>query len=467
MTSIISFCVFLLLFIGVGILSAIKNRHTTQDYLMASQSVPPFFVALSAISTNNSGYMFVGMIGYTYEIGLASIWLMVGWILGDFLVSLFIHKRLRLFTEATQSLSYAEVLSRWYGTNFKKFRFLSGLLIFIFLGTYAAAQLEAGSKALFVLFNWHEGIGAAIGAFIVMTYCFVGGIRASVWTDVIQAFVMLFAMGALFFIGLDHLGGWIGYGEALKNVSKSYLDIFPSHLLIKNWLGPVLFIIGWLFAGFGIIGQPHIMIRFMMMQKPEDIFRVRFYYYTWYILFYALTIGVGMLARIILPDLGNFDPEIALPMLAQQLFPGIVVGLVIAGLFAAIMSTADSQVLSCTAAVTRDLLPKQLKHYWINKIVTVIIVLFSFLIALYAHENVFNLVIIAWSVLGASFGPLLIIYVLNQRPSQMLAVLILLSGFLTTIVWIATGLNAITLEIFPGMLAGLFVAGLAKLFKRM
>ena len=107
-----SFGGFLALFVIIGILSTLKNRHTNADYLLAGQSVKPWLVALSAVATNNSGFMFIGMIGYTYAVGLSSIWLMIGWIFGDFLASTFIHKRLRVVTEKENVLSFAGVLSR-------------------------------------------------------------------------------------------------------------------------------------------------------------------------------------------------------------------------------------------------------------------------------------------------------------------------------------------------------------------
>lgn len=108
---IYSFQFFLLIFVIIGILSVLKSQSNTEDYLIAGQSIKPWLVALSAVATNNSGYMFVGMIGFTYLWGLPSIWLMVGWICGDFLSSLFIHKQLRIVTTATKQLSYASVLS--------------------------------------------------------------------------------------------------------------------------------------------------------------------------------------------------------------------------------------------------------------------------------------------------------------------------------------------------------------------
>ena len=135
-----SFVFFILIFVAIGIASAIKHKKDSSDYLLASQSVKPWLAALSAVATNNSGYMFIGQIGFTYLYGLHSIWLMIGWVTGDFLMSLFIHKRLRSQSEKNDSLSFASALSHWGGTDYKILRVVGGIITIAFLGTYAAAQ---------------------------------------------------------------------------------------------------------------------------------------------------------------------------------------------------------------------------------------------------------------------------------------------------------------------------------------
>ena len=189
-TIAISFITFLLGFVAIGLLSTLQKQKTNEDYLLAGKSMPPWLVSLAAVATQNSGFMFIGMIGYTYAAGLSSIWLMVGWLVGDLLSSTFVHKRLREATGRTEGLSFSEVLARWNGTDWRSIKLFGGLATLMFLGTYAAAQLQAGSKALHVLFDWDYQTGAIIGAVMVVAYCFAGGIRASIWTNAAQSFVM-------------------------------------------------------------------------------------------------------------------------------------------------------------------------------------------------------------------------------------------------------------------------------------
>lgn len=456
---VLSFLFFLGVFVAIGVASAFVKSNSTDDYLLAGSSVKPWLVALSGVATNNSGYMFIGLIGYTYASGIESAWFLVGWIFGDFLASLFIHKRLRQVTEEREVLSYGGAISNWWGKEQPALRVLIGIITLMFLGTYAAAQLNAGSKALHVLFDWDYSMGAIIGAGIVLAYCFAGGIRASIWTDAAQSFVMLFAMALMLYITIDASGGFGGFSDRLYELPADFMAPFPENLQF----GIVLFLIGWMFAGLGVVGQPHIMVRFMTMNNADDMTRVRIYYYSWYIAFSILSVGVGLAARVLIPMDGAFDAELALPMLATELLPPILVGLVLAGLFAATMSTADSQILSCTASITRDLTLGKKPGYWPTKIATVFVTAVALGIALFASDNVFDLVLIAWSAMAAAFGPLLIVYTMNQRPTQTLAILMCLGGLGVMLFWRYLGLTDSIYEIMPGMLAGLAIFLLGKM----
>lgn len=458
MTTLLSFGFFLLVFVVIGLLSVLRRQQTGVDYLLASHSVEPWLVGLSAIATNNSGYMFIGMIGYTYTYGLSSIWLMVGWIVGDFVTSLVVHKKLRLTTAKRGVHSFAGALSAWHGTDYRVLRLLGGVLTVVFLGAYAAAQLNAGSKALYVLFGWEYGVGAVVGAVIVVLYCFAGGIRASIWTDAAQSVVMIGAMGLMLWVALREIGGLEAFGESLAAVSPDYMNWFPADLSVAGIAGPVLFVLGWLFAGAAVIGQPHIMVRFMAMDDPEHMWRVRSWYYGWFTAFYAITICVGLAARLLLPAAADFDAELALPTLAGELLPPVLTGLVLAGLFAATISTADSVILSCTAAVTRDFPYRRLQSYAATKLATISVTVLALGIALSGNESVFSLVLIAWSALASAFGPLLIVYSLNFKPSEGLALAMVLTGVGVVLLWRYFGWDqTVVYEVMPGMLSGLAV----------
>jgi sodium/proline symporter len=452
-----SFLLFLLVFLGVGLASALKARASRMDYYLASREVSPWLCGLSAVATNNSGYMFIGVIGFTYATGLASIWLMAGWITGDFLGSLFIHRRLRESTAKTNEASFPAVIARWNGESFQVWRRIAAVVMVIFLGAYAAAQISAGGKALQGVFAWDPAAGAVMVAAMILVYSLAGGIRASIWTDAVQSAVMLVAMATLFVVGLEGLGGPRQAVESMRTV-PGFLNLFPGDLLLPGIGGMVLFVVGWMFAGFSVVGQPHVMVRFMALDSPRNLVRARAWYYAYFFLFYALATGVGMLSRLYLPDLGSMDPELALPNMALELLPPFLVGMILAGIFAATMSTADSLVLSCSAAVTHDLMPVRLDRPREMKIATAAVTGLALVIALIDNRSVFHLVILSWSTLACAFAPLLAIYSVGRRLGETAAIGAMATGVAVAILWRQLGWQDMVYEGLPGISAGLAVA---------
>ena len=451
---ILSFIGFLLAFTLIGLSSAWQSRGTRHDYYLAHNTVKPWLVGLSAVATGNSGFMFIGLIGYTYATGLASIWLMVGWVLGDFLASLFVHSRLRKATSNCDEVSYAGVLSNWYGGDNSKLQRLIGLVSLVFLLAFASAQLVAGGKALHVLFNWPSWAGVVMGSVLVTLYCFAGGIRASIWTDAAQSFVMILAMGLLLIVAMHSVGG---IDSAISDMCQveGFLDWFPKDLAIPGFAGATLFAVSWLFTGLAVIGQPHVMVRFMTLEDSGTMGRARLWYYLWGTAFCFLATGVGLLSRIYLTDVVSFDAELALPTMALDLLPPVLVGLILAGIFAATMSTADSLVLSCSAAVTHDLLPHRVERPLLIKLTTIAITCCALGLALANNQSVFNLVLMAWSGLASAFAPLLISLCLGWKPRENLSIVAVITGLSVALFWRWMGWHSAVYEGLPGIIAGL------------
>ena len=449
-----SFLVFLTAFTAIGLASALRSRGTKRDYYLANNAVSPWLVGLSAVATNNSGYMFIGVIGYTYFTGLPSIWLMIGWISGDFLASLFVHKRLREATDKTGEVSYAGVLSRWYGADNNRLQQLMGLISLVFLMAYASAQLVAGGKALHALFDWPPWLGAALGAVMVAAYCVAGGIRASIWTDAAQSTVMIVAMALLLLVTLDSLGGASAAITQMRQVD-GFMDWYPRDLVVPGIAGGLLFALAWMFAGLSVIGQPHVMVRFMTLDDHAKMRRARMWYYLWFTAFYCLATSVGMLSRVYLPDAGSFDAELALPMMALELLPPYLVGLILAGIFAATISTADSLILSCSATVTHDLAPRKTEKTLQIKITTIAITGIALLLALSNNQSVFSLVIMAWSALASAFAPLLIVQSLRYKSSELVSITAVIVGLSVALAWRWMGWHESVYEGLPGIMSGL------------
>jgi sodium/proline symporter len=447
----VAFCGFLIAFIAIGLWSATRRRETTEDYLVASRNIGPLFIALSAVATNNSGFMFMGLIGATFESGIRAMWLMVGWVLGDWLAWFFVHGRVRVLSERAG----ATTLPGWLASGLRGHRAVAavaGLITLGFLGLYAAAQLTASGKAFHHVFGWDIELAAVLGAIIVAAYCIAGGIRASIWTDVAQSFVMLGAMIALLGVALVELGGPAALWSALERIDPELVELAPGDYKF----GFVGYLVGWLGAGLGVVGQPHVMIRAMAIDSPDHVARARRIYVLWYLMFSAACIGVGLAARVLVEG-PLADAELALPVLSDQLFPSVLVGLMLAGVFAATISTADSQVLSCSAAITQDLAPRWGRSYRNVKLATLGVTGFALVLALQGERlGVFGLVTIAWSSLAAGLGPLVIVRAFGWPVDARCALATMLGGIATALAWrYALAWHGDLYDALPGMIGGL------------
>ena len=180
------------------------------------------------------------------------------------------------------------------------------------------------------MFGWPHETGAILGAVVIVLYCFTGGIRASIWTDTVQSIVMLISMLLLSVVSLEQLGGFEALWSQLAAIDPKLVQIIP-----EKQFGFTPFLLGWFGAGLGVVGQPHVMIRAMAIRDPEEIKKARTIYFGWYWMFSAGCILVAMTCRALLdiPSIENFDQELALPQLALQLLPGVLVGVVLGGCF--------------------------------------------------------------------------------------------------------------------------------------
>lgn len=447
-----AFLLSLLGFIAIGVYAVKSKQDTTEDYLLANRSVGPWFTALSAMATNNSGFMFVGFIGAVYAGGVSASWVMIGWVFGDYLTWFFIHERLRKRSAQQDARTIPSFLGGV--TDGRLPQTAAAAVTLIFLGAYASAQLSAGSKALQVLFGWDYAVGALIGAVIVLIYSFSGGIRASIWTDVAQSLVMVGAIFLLAVVGVARAGGFAALWQQLEAIDPQLIRITPENARF----GFGLFLLGWFGAGFGAVGQPHIMVRMMAARSPEDIRLSRHIYTVWNFLLTVGCVIAALCCRVLLPENVGFDPELALPTLSLELLPAVLVGVIIAGLFAATMSTADSQVLVCASVITQDLVPGWRNSYVKAKLGTAFVTAVVLMMALSAGESVFAMVTMAWSALGAALGPLMIVRAFSWRTSPRLAMAMILAGLATVFVWRFTlGFGDDIFEVLPGMIAGLLV----------
>lgn len=454
-----SFFICLALVLLIGLSSARQAKTSAADYFVASRSVPPWLVGLSAVATNNSGYMFIGLIGYTYAVGIQSVWLMVGWIAGDLIGSKVAHERMRDEAERVHANGIISLLARWGDTRNRSWQVLAALVSVAFLSTYAAAQISAGGKALEGMLDIPMAIGMGMVALVVIAYSIAGGMRASIWTDAVQSLLMVVSMVVLLLAAVNHLGGLQAVFQQAGAID-GFLNPSPTNLDVPGFIGPLAFVVGWMFAGAAALGQPHIVSRFLALQNTRQMNQVRLWYYGYYLLFYCFATAVGLLSRLYFGESSGFDPEMALPNMARDLLPPWLAGLMLAGIFAATMSTADSLVLSCSSALTQDLPRHSSENRWLLKAATGGTTIFALGIGLWSEQSVFSLVVWAWGTLGAAFVPILIWQVLGAKLNSLAMLVMSSTGVLATVAWKFYGFPNTIYEGAVGMFSALVLGAI-------
>ncbi|MEO0566490.1 MAG: hypothetical protein AAF066_02075 [Pseudomonadota bacterium] len=313
--------------------------------------------------------------------------------------------------------------------------------------------LSAGGKALFATVDIAPVIGASVTVGLVILYGALGGVGASMWANATQSVIMFIAMAVLVWVGIGQLGGVSTIMAQLTGID-GYMQLWPTTQFSTPFIGGALFILGWVFAGLSIVGQPHIMTIYMTLESPEKINETRWWYYSFYIALMTLATLAGLIARVMLPDLVNGDPELALSTMARTLLPSVLVGVILAGIFSATLSTIDSLVLSASAALADELPSGATNQSWKRRGLTICISLIALLISLNASQTVFSLVVMSWSTLGSAFGPVLGLLALGRRLPQWSAITVMIAGTAVALLWRMLGWHNDVYEGFAGICVG-------------
>ena len=446
---LLSFLLFMSFFAAVGLSSMRVKKDTTDDYLVAGRGMHPGLAALSAVSTWNSGYMFIGFIGFVYLLGYSAIWISLISMAGQVVAWIWMFKFIQNEAQDRDVRSLSSLIANVKGAPEAK---IAAILSVIFLSIYAAAQLTAGGVALNAILGWSKIIGILLGFVLVVAYCYAGGIRASIWTDAAQSCVMIIGTGLLCWVALGEVGGFSGMHASLKTMDPTLTSMFPPGLK----MGVTLWVFAFFLGGLGVAGQPQVVSRIMTLGDDADRKKAAVWFFVWQTPFIVLMYIIGLTCRVVFNGDG-FDPEMGLPMIAMEVLGPFWVGLILASIFAATMSTADSQVLACTAAVTDDIRPQWSQDHKTTKLVTLGVALFATIISLVAdvtgNDSVFNLVVFAVYGLASVFIPLLAIRMMGYKPDTYHSMTMIISAFTSVVIWRLLGLDQYIFDTVPGMAA--------------
>ncbi|MAI87179.1 MAG: sodium:proline symporter [Candidatus Marinimicrobia bacterium] len=441
------FIMYLILLLGIGIRTFRYNK-TQEDYLLAGRSLGPWVTAFSERASGESAWLLLALPGAAIAIGLGEFWSVIGIVIGIISSWLLVAKKIRQETEKYNALTIPDYFHKRYKDESNIIRLFSTAIIAFFFLFYVSAQFHASGKVLNTLFNIDQVYGIIIGATIIILYTLLGGFYAVAWTDFIQGILMISTLIILPLVGFFEIyNNNISIPRMLESASVVFGNSNSSFFMGRDGILAVVTVLGGLSWGLGYLGQPHLIIRYMAIRDAKDIKIARNIAIAWAVpgVFGAFMVGIISLAYFG-PDYFQInDPEKSMPLLATALLHPVLAGLFISGAVAAMMSTADSQLLVSTSAITEDFFHQYMKKdlsekdlLLLNRIMILILGFIAFGIAIYSQvvgNNIFGVVSYAWSGLGSAFGPALIMTLWWSKTTRKGVIVGMIVGFITTIVW--------------------------------
>ncbi|MCP3740996.1 sodium/proline symporter PutP [Rossellomorea sp. BNER] len=449
LTSIIIYLVAMLI---IGYMAA-KLTSNLSDYVLGGRRLGAGVAALSAGSSDMSGWLMLGLPGAVYASGMGSIWLAIGLSIGAYLNWQFVAKPFRVYTEvANDSITVPDYFENRFHDKSKILRVFSAVIILIFFTFYTSSSLVGGAILLEESFNMDYRLALWVGAAVIISYTFFGGFLAASWTDFIQGILMFLALIIIPIVAINELGGWNETVEAVGNIDASYLDVFTGATFIG-----VVSLLAW---GLGYFGQPHIIVRFMGIKSTKEIPKARLIGMTWMIvsLFGAIFIGFAGIAYFADAPLDN--PETVFIMFSQVMFNPWVAGFLLAAILSAIMSTVDSQLLVSSSALAQDFYKalfrrnaSQKEEILVGRISVLVIAVIAILLGYDRDSKVLELVSYAWAGFGAAFGPVILMSLFWKRMTRNGALAGMIVGAITVIGWKQLSGGIFDLyEILPGFI---------------
>ena len=449
---LIGFIAYLIILFVKGILTYRYNR-TLPDYILASRRIGPWLASFSERASGESAWLLVGLPGLALATGFNAIWPAIGCVFGIFFSWTFIAKRLRMETEKYNAITIPDFLESRYGDDSHTLRITATIIIVFFFTIYVAAQFLGAGKVLNITFGISKLHGMLIGAGIILFYTIMGGFFAVVWTDFFQGALMVFTLVMLPIVGAIELGG-------IKNLALEVSKTDPNLLFVGGGLTGwpmILSVLGGLGIGLGYMGQPHLITRFMAIKNPKQLRQGSLIAVSWAILAFWGAVLLGIFGLAIFGDMFA-DQEMIMPYMAKHLLPAGLAGILICGAIAAMMSTADSQLLVATSAISEDVYHKLYKKdapqktlVTLSRIATLIVGVIAFMLALTAESLVYWLVLYAWAGLGSSFGPALFLTLWWKKVTKQGIFAGMVGGTLTVLVWYnVPALKNLLYELIPG-----------------
>lgn len=456
-TNIIILCAISLYMLMMVVIGAVvsKRNKTASDYYLGGRKLGPFVTAMSAEASDMSGWLLMGLPAVALMGGLAEAsWTAIGLAIGTYLNWLFVAKRLRIYSAKIGAFTIPDFFAKRFGDKSRALTVISALIIIIFFIPYTASGFAACGKLFNSLFGIDYTTAMILSAAVIVIYCTLGGFFAASTTDFIQSIIMTIALFVVigFGEGVVH-----GFGNVFSNVQglDGYLNLFKGFDVASGKTGsygalPVASTLAW---GLGYFGMPHILLRFMAIEDEKKLKTSRRVASVWVVISMAVAILIGvvgyslMTKGIVGPYADGSAAETIIVDISKYIgkfgyIPAFVGGVILAGILASTMSTADSQLLAAASSVSENIVKEtfgikmsQKASMILARLSVIAISVVAVILALDKNSSVFRIVSFAWAGFGATFGPVMLCSLFWKRTNKYGAIAGMLSGGIMIFVW--------------------------------
>ena len=476
---IIAFVFYFLIVLAIGIYFFFKSKDAGEkEYFLGGRRMGPWVTAMSAQASDMSAWLLMGLPGSILAFGFGQMWIGIGLALGTAANWIFVAARLRRFSKAADdAITLPQYLSNRFATKSRTLQIICAVIFLVCFTIYVASSFVAGATVFTTLFpSLSAQLAMLIFAAIIIAYTFLGGFKAVCWTDFFQGLLMLAALLAvpIVILATQHLDFSL-LNNVYTNTADGTVYAFGGSLFGAD-IKEILSGLAW---GLGYFGMPHILVRFMSIEKPSMVKKSATVAIIWVVLALRATTLVAYFGRMLVADellpLGN--QKTVFIVLARKLFPAGIAGLLMAAIIAASMSTADSQLLVASSSFTSDIYKPMLRKnasdkemLWVGRGVVIIVAVIAYFIASSKAEGaqaIMEMVENAWGGFGSAFGPVVILSLFWRRLTYKGAIAGVIGGALTDVLWYmflssSTGIY----ELLPGFGAGLLCAVVVTLIDK-
>lgn len=447
--------VYLIFMLFIGVLFSKKNESAS-DFYLGGRKLGPFVTAMSAEASDMSSWLLMGLPGVAYISGVAdAAWTAIGLAVGTYLNWLIVAKRIRRYSQRLDAITIPEFFSKRYKDDKNILTLVASIIIIIFFIPYVASGFAACGKLFHSLFDISYLTAMLISAAVIITYCTLGGFLAASTTDLIQSIVMTVALVVVVVFGVSSANGFDTVMEEARAL-PGYLKLTEQYNRSSGLATSYGFIticstLAW---GLGYFGMPHILLRFMAIKDTKKLTLSRRIASIWVVISLSVAIFIGIVGYAMtranaIADLGESSSvaetviiKIADLLSSKGFLPAIIAGLILAGILAATMSTADSQLLAAASGVSQNI-AQEVFHIKISqkaavivaRISVVIIALVAVFIARDQNSSVFEIVSFAWAGFGATFGPVVLLALFWKRSNKHGALAGMIVGGVMIFVW--------------------------------